>query len=109
MARMDSLSFRVRTMSWNGERPTDQTLLDKHISSLSASGRWSNVIHFPLSFRLGLQTDTNPQQTSSELTMSLCGQETTCILVVQYKILYLQLISQSALTKQTNPTGNINH
>lgn len=31
MARMDSLSFRVRTMSWNEERPTDQTLLEKHV------------------------------------------------------------------------------
>lgn len=35
MARMESLSFSVRTMSWNDERPTAQILLDKHVSSSS--------------------------------------------------------------------------
>lgn len=48
MARMDSLSFRVRTMSWNGERPTDQTLLEKHVHPclLAADGQMGLTSQF---------------------------------------------------------------
>lgn len=52
MARMESLSFRVRTMSWNGERPTVQTPLDKQVSSQAADGWWSG---------LGIQTEIHLQ------------------------------------------------
>lgn len=57
MARMDSLSFRVRTMSWNGEKTTVQPPLDKHVSSQSADGRWSNLILLSVSLALGIQTE----------------------------------------------------
>lgn len=57
MARMDSLSFRVRTMSWNDEKTTAQTLLDKHISSQSADGRWSNLIPVSVSLWLKIQIE----------------------------------------------------
>lgn len=60
MARMDSLSFRVRTMSWNDEKPTVQTPLDKQ----AADGRWSNLIPLLVSLCLGtkIQLQTLLQQ-----------------------------------------------
>lgn len=58
MARMDSLSFRVRTMSWNGERPTDQTLLEKHVQSclLVAHGQLGFTSQFSAGWEV--QTET---------------------------------------------------
>lgn len=69
MARMDSLSFRVRTMSWNGERPTDQTLLEKHVQSclLVAHGQ----LGFTSQFSTGWEVQTE-KKAAHKLALTNC-------------------------------------
>lgn len=70
MARMDSLSFRVRTMSWNGERPTDQTLLEKHVQPclLVADGQMGLTSQFPTcwEYKLKWKAAHKPATTNCE-------------------------------------------
>lgn len=93
MARMDSLSFRVRTMSWNGEKPTVQTPLDKHVSSQSADGRWSNVIA-PLSFPLAGYTNWNTNIRLTDPLIYLLSHYDDCIQNIS------QLSSSALVTNQ---------
>lgn len=69
MARMDSLSFRVRTMSWNGERPTDQTLLEKHVHPclLVAHCQMGFTSQFPTGWEVQTETKSRTQTRSDQL------------------------------------------
>lgn len=66
MARMDSLSFRVTTMSWNGEKTTVRILLDKEKLSRPVDGRMSEMIRLSASslFWLGVHAEASQRHSA---------------------------------------------